>query len=657
MINSPDMATEVEELRAEIHRLSSRLAALEVRLDEKGNAASAVVVEPEPTAPPALPKAEDAEIAEEKPVQLAESAWNLFAVVGLTDAGWLDALFSVLILLANVVMQTLFINILFNKSFLGDPFETNVKNTRIWRTSLAHSFRYMDLSQTSLVTRVCDEDSSLLVASTQAKLLSDINKFLGIQKTAFEATFDQPGVTLCMLCIILWNLCVYRELRNIWLNLQAVLQLPRAQSTELHQGTFRSLSFWRFSIIVMAYMLRAALAIALLVGGTQWLGRTTSIVDLILNAVALNGILDIDEFLFEAMVPTKIQLAIQKLQPIQLKYTKGKSQAESAFNFTMLLIMLLVPYLVLIVPLTQRMLEVKREMCFGIQNFVVAYNSDVGMAYGLMTNEKRFVNALTLAEEAVNEYKFKLDGPWTPVSDELPPAPNFMQLGLYPQQFEFGRIRKMAEEAAYWPVCWERDVDPYGPAENASALVSIAHSRMRAAAFNLGLGTNVTPTCAELRHTCYYPEARMVRLMCGQTCGCTDPLATPWYKQKAEGCAEMCLLQRESRMRALPCQDFPQAGAQESWNQFWDDYAQTVSAYYGQDRLEVGDMSAVSIMKAGGCPMLQAVPKDPITGEIWCLGGADIFGPLSYLCPEACGCRNVTSDSELALLCPSSCLS
>ncbi|CAE7526346.1 unnamed protein product [Symbiodinium microadriaticum] len=538
------------------------------------------------------------------------------------------------------------------------------------KASLEIRLRYMDLSQTSLVTRVCDEDSSLLVASTQAKLLSDINKFLGIQKTAFEATFDQPGVTLCMLCIILWilgsivgscqknrNLCVYRELRNIWLNLQAVLQLPRAQSTELHQGTFRSLSFWRFSIIVMAYMLRAALAIALLVGGTQWLGRTTSIVDLILNAVALNGILDIDEFLFEMAIRDEGVGDRRSSEDFSDGAHEDPVGDPKAFNFTMLLIMLLVPYLVLIVPLTQRMLEVKREMCFGIQNFVVAYNSDVGMAYGLMTNEKRFVNALTLAEEAVNEYKFKLDGPWTPVSDELPPAPNFMQLGLYPQQFEFGRIRKMAEEAAYWPVCWERDVDPYGPAENASALVSIAHSRMRAAAFNLGLGTNVTPTCAELRHTCYYPEARMVRLMCGQTCGCTDPLATPWYKQKAEGCAEMCLLQRESRMRALPCQDFPQAGAQESWNQFWDDYAQTVSAYYGQDRLEVGDMSAVSIMKAGGCPMLQAVPKDPITGEIWCLGGADIFGPLSYLCPEACGCRNVTSDSELALLCPSSCLS
>ena len=37
--------------------------------------------------------------------------------------------------------------------------------SQLWKS---RDERYMDLSQTSLVTRVCDEDSSLLVASTQA---------------------------------------------------------------------------------------------------------------------------------------------------------------------------------------------------------------------------------------------------------------------------------------------------------------------------------------------------------------------------------------------------------------------------------------------------------------------------------------------------------
>ncbi|CAE7608948.1 unnamed protein product [Symbiodinium natans] len=378
------------------------------------------------------------------------------------------------------------------------------------------------------------------------------------------------------------------------------------------------------------------------------------LVDLILNAVALNGILDIDEFLFEAMVPTKIQLAIQKLQPIQLIYGRGKSQVESAFNFSALLLMLLVPYLVLVLPLTQRMLEVKREMCFGIQNFVVAYNSDVGMAYGLITAEKRNQSNPTLAEVAVDNYKFKLDGPWKQVDDELPPSPDYMQIGLYTQEFEFGRIRKMAEEAQYFPVCWEKDVEPDG-SENASILSAFAHSRMKAAAFNLGI---TATTCAELSYDCYTPEARMVRLMCGQTCGCTDPMSSPWYKQRAEGCAEMCLSERHQLMKALPCQDFPQAGAQASWNHFWDNYQLAITAYFGQDRIQYaspGFATAASI-QAGGCDQLRLHRTDSITGEVWCLGAADLFGPLAYLCPESCGCRNVTSGSPMAYYCPNSCL-
>ena len=41
--------------------------------------------------------------------------------------------------------------------------------------------------------------------------------------------------------------------------------------------------------------MRASIASILLVAGILWLARTTSIQDLMLNAVALNAILDVDE--------------------------------------------------------------------------------------------------------------------------------------------------------------------------------------------------------------------------------------------------------------------------------------------------------------------------------------------------------------------------
>ena len=48
----------------------------------------------------------------------------------------------------------------------------------------------------------------------------------------------------------------------------------------------------------MTYACRTVIASVLLVAGILWLARTTSISELMLNAVALNAILDVDEFLF-----------------------------------------------------------------------------------------------------------------------------------------------------------------------------------------------------------------------------------------------------------------------------------------------------------------------------------------------------------------------
>jgi hypothetical protein len=56
-----------------------------------------------------------------------------------------------------------------------------------------------------------------------------------------------------------------------------------------------------------------------------------------LNAVALNAILDVDEFLFAGFTPISIQLAVQNLEPVKMKYSRLRSQLES-FGLLILLI-------------------------------------------------------------------------------------------------------------------------------------------------------------------------------------------------------------------------------------------------------------------------------------------------------------------------------
>ena len=127
------------------------------------------------------------------------------------DVGFFDRWFGAVLLLLNFGMQAAFSWVLLTDAFIGEPFETRVESAKIWRTSVAHDYKYLDLADTSLVSRVCTGDGALILSTTQATLIHQINSFLGLQKGQFEHSVFQPGILLSMICIILWTLCVYKD--------------------------------------------------------------------------------------------------------------------------------------------------------------------------------------------------------------------------------------------------------------------------------------------------------------------------------------------------------------------------------------------------------------------------------------------------------------
>ena len=50
------------------------------------------------------------------------------------------------------------------------------------------------------------------VFAVQATMVMHINNYLGLKPDQFEAGFLQPGILLCVLCIVLWGLCIYKDL-------------------------------------------------------------------------------------------------------------------------------------------------------------------------------------------------------------------------------------------------------------------------------------------------------------------------------------------------------------------------------------------------------------------------------------------------------------
>ncbi|CAE7505208.1 acnB, partial [Symbiodinium microadriaticum] len=122
---------------------------------------------------------------DEEPIPFAETVWNVALVLGFTDAGWLDILLTLILACMSLsavsaFMQSLFVLVILSPSFLGEPFESEIQIARTWRANIAHDSKYKDLADTSLASRVCNGDGSLIQSTVQANLLSEIDSFLGI---------------------------------------------------------------------------------------------------------------------------------------------------------------------------------------------------------------------------------------------------------------------------------------------------------------------------------------------------------------------------------------------------------------------------------------------------------------------------------------------
>ncbi|CAK9069507.1 unnamed protein product [Durusdinium trenchii] len=316
-----------------------------------------------------------------------KSAWSIPLV--LSKHNFLESIFGAFLIIMNATMQVLFTVIIMSPDFLGEGL--SVQDARTWRLRFAHDLDFVGLDQRNLASIVCDEDGALIFSTAQVAQLVDINNYLGLDKLSFElpnfqslGTSFWPGMLLAVLCILLWNICIFAELRSVWYVL-------------------RGLSWQRISIMTLVCVGRAVVAGALLISGTIWLGNTTSITELMLNSVALEAVLHIDEFICRALVPTSLQQKIKRLPPMQVRRSRRWPSVENVLLACMLAAALLVPYMIVLAPLRATMLSVKREMCGGLVDFVITGTS--GQMYTALSASAGAVTSAEVrnAELAVHE--------------------------------------------------------------------------------------------------------------------------------------------------------------------------------------------------------------------------------------------------------------
>ncbi|CAJ1398520.1 unnamed protein product [Effrenium voratum] len=552
-----------------------------------------------------------------EPVAFLESTWNLVLVLGFTEAGWLDIAIACLMLLVSAGLQITFAVILMGQDFLGNPFVAEIQAAQAWRQKVAHDYKHMDLAMTSLVSRVCNQDNGLIVSTNQASLISQINSFLGLGTTEFNPAGLRPGILLCMLCILLWCLYLCHEFRAIFISLEAVAQIPRSWETKFKDGRFLSMSYLRFVSYVLARLARATIAGLLLYAGIVWLANTTSISDLMLNAVALGAVLDVDEMFFAALVPKKIQIKIQDLEAIKITYSRGRSQVESVLLVLAMTGLMLWPWFQLVEPLGAAMQTVKIEYCGGNQDFVIGLNENQGVPVGLRTPAYNASSAASLTEIAVSNFAQADDSssPWIRFTDTA-------------QEFETQRTDTMNTLAASssWRVCM--DVDQWylggevAPQDKQNAIAYEPFWWSTAS----GLGWSNTSTCSNMASLCNGDDAHLLRLVCPQTCGCDDHLTSPWYQLQVHGCPERCAETVSDGVEAAACQDHVNE-SQSLWQELWDDYPDVIASFMGlpDAAKDPNVLGIASLMKSQGCSALSSNGTEPMTGIEFCSGHSSLF--------------------------------
>lgn len=144
--------------------------------------------------------------------------------------------------------------------------------------------------------------------------------------------------------------------------------------------------------------------------------------------------------------------------------------------------------------------------------------------------------------------------------------------------------------------------------------------------------------CRGLRSFCYHVE--VVRWACPRTCGCTSPFTLP----PQGGCPTKCEAVRRAYVKPLECVDKTLTAwrAEPLINGFLA-FSETWPWGANHQQTAVAEIRRV---RKEGCQALQALMTSNASyvADRLCfnsIGSAGMY--LTYFCPVACGCQNVTS--------------
>eukprot|EP00439_Symbiodinium_sp_Y106_P000894 s2203_g1.t1 len=456
---------------------------------------------------------------------------------GLDEIGPAGTAMIVLGVIVSFSLQLLFCWIIMI-SFLSPDSKYDLQYLREWRVLYGHSVSFYDkVSGASLVSKICQGKPFEREWWNNA-LLNEVNAYL---MPIFPGSGGfSVGVVLSSMALTIWACHISAELQNVGSFGRSILRLPRGRTVvssirEDCEGSagkvrltldilmtdervFESIS--RERLIALSFVVLARLAIAIMLGtsGGLWLALTRDVTNIMLNAVALLFVLEIDDLLYKVLAPKHA-----------IKYLASVREFEDTL------------------PFDQRAANMLPGMRPLVNQVVFNYNvADMDKYMWRKEVDGKLLAVKHLPSAAEMEA-------WLQMSDTQ--APEETAFGSR----SYGTYCKDQDDPEWWEAEW---IWP-----------------------TLEALTGAT-SCAEAKPFCDQKELPLVRMVCPETCGCTDA-ASGLYSDN--GCRQLCQkdlgilfytrnLNKESRFqRALnrsTCHDFTAAEVhrKEVWQRWWSGF-------------------------------------------------------------------------------------
>lgn len=582
--------------------------------------------------------------------ELQESFWDALLLAGLDEIGPAGTAMIVLGVVVSFSLQVLFCWIIMI-SFLSPDSKYDLVYLKEWRVLYGHSVSFYDkVSGASLVSKICQGKPFEREWWNNA-LLNEVNAYL---MPIFPGSGGfSVGVVLSSMALTIWACHIAAELQNVGSFGRSILRLPRGRTvvSSISEGederVFESIS--RKRLIALSFVVLARLAIAIMLGtsGGLWLALTRDVTNIMLNAVALLFVLEIDDLLYKVLAPKHAIKYLASVREFEVGHRKTWAGVDmSCVVKVTALVLTLGCFIRYTVWENAVQADHARDLlCGGNQDFVYGSHPSLGPVFvaDTLPFDQRAANMLPGMRPLVNQVVFnynvadmdkymwrkEVDGKSLAVK-HLPSASE-MEAWLHmtdteaPEESAFG-------SRSYGTFCKDQDDPEWWEADWIWPTLEAL--------------TGAT-SCAEAKPFCDQKDLPLVRMVCPETCGCTDA-ASGLYSDN--GCRQLC--QKEFRFqRALnrsDCHDFAvsEVHRKEVWQRWWSGFYNHSQGTWDEDNA----MMQFAIDGASGnCSFLET--------ESWirdtvCEAKPGIHRPASLVCPVTCGCSQDAAD---AAWCPTVC--